>query len=357
MRTPPTVLFHPLNHIGLGHMNRLSVIALALREIDPDVRTPFVVEGASHVLLDAFALPYVPLPVSYAMTDGGVWSAWTETERSNLQLQIARSTLKSIGPRAVVFDCLPTPAFSQAVTESGIPIVLCLREMRDLPRYLAEVCVLLNHVKLIIVPHPQGAFVLPENLRVTTYFVGQIARPVAPRKYIQDPQQPNIVITGGGGGYPGTVDFYNLALLAVVDQRKRVPGIKAQLIAGPLFRDWHGLRLVENISVLPFEADMPAALGKSDLVICQAGYNTVAELERLGTRTILVPAERQWDDQFARAERVSHERSNFRVFRGKTATELSLLASEVLSLNIPTIPPVEADGGMRAARLIYEMIR
>ena len=89
MRTPATVWFHPLNHIGLGHMNRLSVIALALRDIDPRVRTPFVVEGASHVLLDTFALPYVPLPVSYAMTDGGVWAAWAETERCSLQFQIA----------------------------------------------------------------------------------------------------------------------------------------------------------------------------------------------------------------------------------------------------------------------------
>ena len=338
-------------------MNRLSVIALALREIDPDVRTPFVVEGASHVLLDTFALPYVPLPVSYAMTDGGVWAPWTEIERSSLQLQISRSVLKSIGPQAVVFDCLPTPAFSQAVIESGTPIVLCLREMRDLARYLAEVCGLLHHVKLIIVPHRPGAFVLPRNLRVRTCFVGQIARSVASKKHIQDPQQPNIVITGGGGGYPGTVDFYNLALLAVADLRSRAPQVKAQLITGPLFRDWHRLRLVESISVLPFEADMPATLGRSDLVICQAGYNTVAELELLGTRTILVPAERQWDDQFARAERVSHGRSNFRVFRGKTAAELSILASGALSSDLPDVSPVEADGGMKAAHLIYEMIR
>jgi UDP-N-acetylglucosamine:LPS N-acetylglucosamine transferase len=338
-------------------MNRLSVIALALREIDPKVRTPFVVEGASHVLLDTFALPYVPLPVSYAMSDRSVWTAWTETERLSLQLQIAQSILKSIGPQAVVFDCLPTPVFSQVVIESGIPIVLCLREMRDLARYLAEVCGLLKYVKLIIVPHPQGAFLLPENLAVRTCFVGQVARPVVRKKHIPDPEQPNIVITGGGGGYPGTVDFYNLALLAVADLRKRASRLKAQLITGPLFRDWHLLRLVENISLLPFEPDMPSRLAESALVICQAGYNTVAELELLGPRTILVPAERQWDDQFARAERVSRGRSNFCVFRGKTATELSSLASDVLSAEIPTVSPVKADGGMKAARLIYEMIR
>jgi predicted glycosyltransferase len=51
MGVQPTVLFHPLNHLGLGHINRLSVIALALREIDQNVRTPFVVEGGSYILL------------------------------------------------------------------------------------------------------------------------------------------------------------------------------------------------------------------------------------------------------------------------------------------------------------------
>jgi hypothetical protein len=40
MSAQRTVLFHPLNHIGLGHINRLSVIALALREIDKNIRTP-----------------------------------------------------------------------------------------------------------------------------------------------------------------------------------------------------------------------------------------------------------------------------------------------------------------------------
>ena len=57
MSAQRTVLFHPLNHIGLGHINRLSVIALALHELDNNVRTPFVVEEAAHVLLDAFSLP------------------------------------------------------------------------------------------------------------------------------------------------------------------------------------------------------------------------------------------------------------------------------------------------------------
>jgi predicted glycosyltransferase len=352
-----TVLFHPLNHIGLGHINRLSVIARALQQIDPTVRTPFVVEGASHVLLDALALPYVPLPSGNAMSDRNVWAMWSERECSEAQVQIARSIFQSLNPQVVVFDCLPSPYFSEAVVESGIPIVLCLREMRDLGRYLAHVSSLLNRVNLILVPHAEGAFSLPQELMPKSCFVGQIARAVlrvAPR--VRDLQRPQVVVTAGGGGYPGTVEFYNLAMHAIADLRQNRPGIKAQLITGPLFREECLLRRIPGIQLTPFDPDIAARFRDSDLVICQAGYNTVSELEHLGTRTILVPAEREWDDQFARADRVSRERKNFRVFRGKTATELSSLVSELLGEDISSSDVPEFLGGMNAAQLIYEML-
>jgi hypothetical protein len=48
MGAQQTVLFQPLNHIGLGHINRLAVITLALHELDEGIRTPFVVEEPGH---------------------------------------------------------------------------------------------------------------------------------------------------------------------------------------------------------------------------------------------------------------------------------------------------------------------
>jgi hypothetical protein len=86
------------------------------------------------------------------MSDSAAWVAWTEGERSALQVQISGSVLRSISPQVVVFDCLPSPAFAGAVVESEIPIVLCLREMRDLASYVAHVGGLLEHVKLIDLP-------------------------------------------------------------------------------------------------------------------------------------------------------------------------------------------------------------
>jgi len=291
------------------------------------------------------------------MSHSAAWAAWTEGERSVLQADISRSVLKSIAPRVVVFDFLPNPNFADAVVKSEIPIVLCMREMRDLASYLAYARDLLEHVKLIVIPHLEGTIRLPENLAAKSCFVGQIARQAAPMvRPERDHAYPRIVITGGGGGYPGTVEFYNLATKAIAALRGHYPALRAQLIAGPLFQDWLLLQPVDGLALIPFEPDTNSRLAEADLVVSQAGYNTVAELEQLGTKTILVPAERQWDDQFARAGRIARERGNFRVFGEKTPTELANLAAELLREQIPEAVRLKPNGGIKAARLIHQML-
>jgi predicted glycosyltransferase len=351
-----TVLFQPLNHIGMGHINRLAVIALALQELDQSIRTPFVVEESSDVMLDARELPYIPFPSSNSMSHGGAWSGWTNDERYSLQQQLSQTILQAVVPQVVVFDCLAIPAFADAVLTSGIPVVFCLREMRSLREYLPRVRDLLDRARLILIPHPQGTFALPEDLAAKCRFVGEIARvgrALSTRE--RDRDAPHILISGGGGGYPGTVQFYNLALKATAKLREHHAGLKAQLVTGPLFRDWSVLEPSDGISVVPFDPDMTSLFADADLVICQGGYNTVAELAQLQTRTVLVPAEREWDDQFARSERVMREQQNFRVFRDKTPAELANLAAEFLCERIAKTLVTAPDGGVRAARLIYEI--
>lgn len=358
MDVPRTILFQPLNHIGLGHINRLAVIALALHELENGIRTPFVVEEAAQILLDTLGLPYVPLPSSHAMNDTPAWSAWSDDERFALQHEISRSILRSIAPQVVVFDFLPNPVFADVVVESGIPIVLCLREMRSLSSYLTSVRNLLAHLSLIVIPHPEGAIRLPEELAVKSCFVGQIARQSSPTTLLRrDPVAPRIVISGGGGGYPGTVKFYNLASRATASLRMHYPKLEAQLIAGPLFHDWSLLEPVEGMTVIPFEPDTASRFAEADLVICQAGYNTIAELKPLGTKTVLVPADRQWDDQFARAERAMREHKTFRVFRGSTPDELTNAAVDFLGERIEHAIVTIPNGGMKAAQAIYSMVK
>ena len=78
----------------------------------------------------------------------------------------------------------------------------------------------------------------------------------------------------------------------------------------------------------------------------------MAELAQLQTKTVLVPAAGEWDDEFSRAERMVREQQTFRVFRGNTPAELASLAAEILTEWVPntsvTAPP---GGGGRQADL------
>jgi hypothetical protein len=60
----------------------------------------------------------------------------------------------------------------QALNPIQVPIVLCLREMRDLNSYLTHTRGLLEHVRLIVIPHPEGTVPLPEELAVNQSAAG-----------------------------------------------------------------------------------------------------------------------------------------------------------------------------------------
>jgi predicted glycosyltransferase len=356
MGSPLTVLFHPTNHIGLGHINRLSAIALALREINESVRTPFVIEGGGHELLDVFGLPYVPLPASRAMEQTDCWKAWPPSERSGLMGEVCRATMRSLDPQLAMFDCFPTHAVYLSVLEHRVPIVLCLRQMKDIAHYLDVMRDILPQVTSILIPHEEGAFELPKMLRNKSHFVGQIVR--ANSQPIERPISGNrkIVISGGGGGFPETARFYNLAMASVVELRKTDRSFECCLITGPLFRDWLALELPTGFNVIPFEPDMFAALSAADLVICQAGYNTIAELEQVGTKAIVVPAPRDYDDQFARAKNIAARNPQIFVFEGSDHLKLSQIATRLLREPIRTGFYTRPEGARIAAEYLQELL-
>ena len=354
---PRTILFQPPNHIGLGHVNRLAAVALALREIDASARTLFVVEGGAHVLLDALDLPYVPLPSEHAMNETDSWTRWSQREKSYLSTAISQTILRTVKPQAVVFDCLPNEAFISATLENQVPAVLCLRQMRFMDDYCRYLGNLATKFDLVLVPHDANAFELPEDLRKNAHFVGEIARKTPFQTFNgKSSNAPRIVISGGGGGFPNTVTFYNLASKVVAALRTEYPNLQAQLIAGPLFGEWSKLESRSGISVIPFEPDLAGAFARADLVICQAGYNTVAEVRQSGSKAILVPAKRTWDDQFARAQRACEGESRFRVHLSPDCRTLAELALELLRSSPVASPVTVPPGAERAAMLLHAMM-
>ncbi len=351
---PPCILFQPPNHVGLGHISRLAAIALSLRRLEPAVRVPFAVEGSSHQLLESLGLPFVPLPSAHDLFKNGAWQPWTGDQRNGLALDICRAILARLAPQVVVFDCFPFMAMATAAVERRIRMVLCLREMKDTAAHLDTLRRLQPHLDAVLLPHDCASGSVPEPWRSRVRLVGTIARP-AERPPVGE-QAPRIVVTGGGGGGAGVVDFYNLALQALAEFRALRPGVECLLVAGPLFLDWRSLRLVDGVRVLPFAADLPSLLASADLVICNAGYNTTAEVAQAGAPTICIPAERYYDDQHARAEQYAREHPLFRVWRGPGSAGLASVIRESMDSGPPGPPPPAPPGGPRAAQFLLDFL-
>jgi predicted glycosyltransferase len=318
----PVILFQPPNGIGLGHMSRLAAIARAAASLDPSVRVPFVIEGDSHGFLEAQGLSYLTLPSRHALDQSELWASWGPDERRRLVVSLSQTMMRELKPDAVVFDCFPSVPFAMAALDARVPLVLCLRRMRDLQEYFSSLLARfaayqvslpewLPSFDLILVPEEPGTFALPDVLKPRAAFVGPIVRDSEARHPPfgsapgASPGGTHLVITGGGGGFPATVKFYNAALRAFARLRSTRPTLTGVLITGPLFTDWLQLDLVDGIRVLPFASELTAHLAAADVIVCQAGYNTMAEVAQLGRQTICIPASRGNDDQFERAERMA----------------------------------------------------
>jgi predicted glycosyltransferase len=356
--TPRCVLFQPPNHVGLGHISRLAAIALCLRGQEPSIRVPFAVEGASHQLLESLALPFISIPSAHVLYKTADWSAWTVRERHGIALEISRAILKTVAPGLIVFDCFPSIAMVSAAIERGIPMALCLREMRDTAAHLATMSKFAHHIQAVLVPHGEGTITAEEPWRSRMHFVGNVVRPPAPAGVAT--QRYSIVITGGGGGQRRTVDFYNLALDAVAILRRQAANEAANfdclLVTGPLFSEWLELRLADGVRVLPYAPSLPSLLASASLVVCRAGYNTVAEVSEAGVQAICVPARCAYDDQHARAARNAQLDSRFAVFNSKDPAALAAVMREALSA--PVVPPVAqaSNGGSAAARILIGLL-
>src|SRR5690348_100832 len=95
---PATILFQPPNRIGLGHISRLIAIALEVRRAAPGARTPFVIEGGGHGLIDGCGFPEINLPTAYDLYETSKWTGWDRSDRQGLMLELATTVVSSLMP-------------------------------------------------------------------------------------------------------------------------------------------------------------------------------------------------------------------------------------------------------------------
>jgi predicted glycosyltransferase len=91
-----------------------------------------------------------------------------------------------------------------------------------------------------------------------------------------------------------------------------------------------------DVEFLEFEADIANRYAESDVVVSQAGYNTVCELLSFSRRAILVPRSEPVREQLIRA-RLMAERGFFEYIEPQELTPETLISKVLEALNSSSI--------------------
>lgn len=304
------LLFYAINGKGMGHLNRTLVLARAARAFAPDIHVRFVVVSPLFGLVQAAGFEVVKVPDRHHQRG-------FHAGRDERQLYLAglfRELCEDRKPDALVVDMtLSAPIFS-AVRSYDARIALVLRRqrpetLRELRRERAAFL-----VDRFIVPHaPDESPIseLPWEWRRRARFVGPVAKelsrdgvPEVRARYAR-PEQRLIVVTIGGGGFGES--WKTLEAAESLAKKRASPTERWVLVYGPYYP--HDVPPSDESAVrVRFEPDLLELMAAADVLLVNAGYNTIAELDVCKTPALIVPlAGTGRDDQFERARRAESE--------------------------------------------------
>ena len=186
----------------------------------------------------------------------------------------------------------------------------------------------------------------PESVVRKTVYCGYLKRPTVSARRSDGP--PRILVTTGGGGDGSDLIEAYLAGLATLP---RNVALRSTVIFGPQMQQERRLDLLRrfdymaDVNFLEFEADMTNLYAESDVVVSQAGYNTVCELLSFSRRAILIPRSEPVREQLIRA-RLLAERGFFECIEPRDLTSEILISKVLKALNTSSVTAstVDLDG-------------
>jgi predicted glycosyltransferase len=195
----------------------------------------------------------------------------------------------------------------------------------------------------------------PESVVRKTVYCGYLKRPTVSAKRSEG--SPRILVTTGGGG-----DGSDLieAYLSGLSTLPRNVALHSTVIFGPQMQQERRLDLLRrfdymtDVNFLEFEADITSLYAESDVVVSQAGYNTVCELLSFSRKAILVPRAEPVREQLIRA-RLLAERGFFEYLEPRDLTSETLISKVLESLKTSPIAASTVD--LDGLPLIRERVR
>ena len=297
------IAFHAINGVGLGHLVRVTAIAEEVRALDPEGAILVLTNAGDTSTLSRAGFDFVRFPPSLAEPHADP-DRVRRALPAPLEHAALAAALDAFGPDLVVFDTHAPLALARHAAAIGARAVLVQRELRPeaFAAFLASAAP--ATFDRIVVPHDPGEV----DLRGTAHLPVTVTGPVVRRldtKLPRGQRAPMVVMMAGGGGQPVHARrFLRAAADAHILARARIPELTTLLVAGPYGEVPDHLRGVPGLSVTGACAELPAYLARAELLVSQAGYNSVAEIRALEKPAILVPGRRKAEDQAARARRL-----------------------------------------------------
>ena len=189
-------------------------------------------------------------------------------------------------------------------------------------------------------------YAFPESVVRKTHYCGYLKRPTVSAKRPDGPPRV-LVTTGGGGDGSDLIEAYLAGLSAL----PRNVALRSTVIFGPQMPQERRLELLRrfdymaDVTFLEFEADITNLYAASDVVVSQAGYNTVCELLSFSRRAILVPRSEPVREQLIRA-RLLAARGFFECLEPQDLNSETLMTRVLEALRSPSITAdsVDLDG-------------
>ncbi len=307
------IMFHAINHVGLGHLTRTLTIAKWINWQIPNLEIMFLVEDESR-LLENESFPWIRIPSIYDFRSKA-WRSISEEKQNTMITGIVSGILESFRPDIFIYDSVIWYPLYRAVQQFGCKQVFIAR-MGQITRHIFQTRQeTLEGFDKILVPHSVDE--LQNDQKLFEQFLGklEIVGPIL-KKSVDEiiPQKTRthykipedcfcIVITAGGGGWEQTKKYFRLLVSALeyVNNGWKQKNIKIFLITGPHFNDSVIFDpKVLDITIFDYIPDLMDLMAIANLVICQGGL-TLSEVAEIGVPTICIPSINA-DDQVSRVD-------------------------------------------------------
>lgn len=351
---PPKILLYSHDTFGLGNIRRTLLLAEELRSQYAGASI-LIITGSP--MIHAFRIPegvdYIKLPCLDRIAAERYtprFLAQCNAEVKATRAAILKHSVLGFAPDLMIVDKRPGGVDGELIDTleemyaSNMPtkLVLGVRDILDEPERTRAVlknngsfATLERFYHEIWIYGSKSVFDtakeydFPESLADRTHYCGYLKRPTLPTTKSAGPPRV-LVTTGGGGDGSDIIEKYLLGLSSLA----RSVALKTTVLFGPQMPESRRNSLLArfghfgDVTFMEFDPDLTKHYAASDVVVAQAGYNTVCELLSFSQRAILVPRAEPVREQLIRA-RLLAQRGYFDLIEPKDLNP-GLLISTVL---------------------------